>query len=52
MVYTKKMEISEICLELAKMRTELLDMVSAIEKIAKNIAALDDVTRGGNDDTV
>ena len=48
MDYTKKMDISEICLELAKMRTELLDMASAIEKIAKNIAVLDDVMKGGS----
>lgn len=40
MDYTKKMEISEILLELAKMRTDLLDMASTIEKVAKNIAVL------------
>ena len=46
MDYTKEMTTSEICLELAKMRIELLNMASAIEKIAKNIAYLDDVKGG------
>lgn len=36
--YTKKMSKSEILLELANIRTDLLNAVVMIEAIAKNIA--------------
>ena len=36
--YTKEMSKSEIILELANIRTDLLNAVNAIEAIAKNIA--------------
>ena len=36
--YTKEMSESEILLELANIRTDLLNAVNTIEAIAKNIA--------------
>ena len=36
--YTKEMSKSEILLELANIRTDLLNAVNTIEAIAKNIA--------------
>ena len=43
--YTKEMSESEILIELAKIRTELLNAVDTIEAIAKNIAY-----KGGDDE--
>lgn len=43
--YTKEMSKSEILLELANIRTDLLKAVNMIEAIAKNIAY-----KGGDDE--
>ena len=42
--YTKEMSKSEILIELANIRTDLLNAVNTIEAIAKNIAH-----KGGDD---